>query len=88
MNIEESTSVEEIVPITAPAVFSSTERAVREMSVGASLTGVTSKEKVAESEPPFPSVTVKTNVPISSDSLFTFAFAQTDNHYFATLLLK
>ena len=66
----ESISVEEIDPTIAPAEFSAIERVLNVISDGASLTAVTVKVKVAESEPPFPSVTVRTRSPIVFTSLF------------------
>ena len=69
----ESISVEEIDPTIAPAEFSVIERVLNVISDGASLTAVTVKVKVAESEPPFPSVTVRTRSPIVLVSLFKFS---------------
>ena len=67
MKEEESTSVVEIEPTTSPKRFSVIDRSSNVIALGASLTAVTTKEKVAESEPPCPSVTLRTKVPMVSD---------------------
>ena len=46
------------------------------MAVGLSSTALISKVKEAESDPPFPSVTVSVNVPIESDAELTLALGE------------
>ena len=60
-----------MVPIAAPLEFSSIESELSSILVGASLTAVTSNVYVAESDPPLPSVTVSTRLPIVSATLLT-----------------
>ena len=74
----ESTSVDSMIPIAAPLAFSSIVSELNSIFVGASLTAVTSNVYVAESDPPLPSVTVSTRLPIVSATLLTSALGVND----------
>ena len=73
VKVLESMSETEMVPTVSPSRFSVMDVSLKLIAVGLSSTAVTSKVKVAESEPPCPSVTERVKEPIESELVFTFA---------------